>query len=94
MKRPSIRSKLNYTLVRDLHIYIDHLESQLERCHTEQCNISDFSTRFLVRSKFCLTIVDDIERTEKEADKLVVQLNEMARQMDLGVRYEKIPVNV
>jgi len=30
MKRPSIRSKLTYTLVRDLNIYIDHLESQLK----------------------------------------------------------------
>jgi len=30
MKRPSIRSKLTYTLVRDLHIHIDHLESQLK----------------------------------------------------------------
>jgi hypothetical protein len=30
IKRPSIRSKLTYTLVRDLHIHIDHLESQLK----------------------------------------------------------------
>jgi len=73
---------------------INHIADLLERYHTEQCNIADVSTRFLVRSKFCLTIVDDVERTEKEADKLVVQLNEGARQMDLGVRYEKIPVNV
>ena len=41
MKRPSIRSKLNYTLVRDLHIYIDHLESQLKEREEILQNICD-----------------------------------------------------
>lgn len=69
-------------------------DEKLNELQTPQMNIGAVSTRFLVRSKFCLTIVDDIEHNEKYADELVNQLNKEAMQMDSDVRYEKIPVNV
>jgi hypothetical protein len=53
----------------------------------------DVNTCFVIRSKFCKTIVDDVERDEQNADKLVSELNEEARKLDLEVRYEKIPAN-
>lgn len=51
--------------------------------------------KYYVRSAYCGTLVDDIERTAKDADVLVDTLNAESKALGVeDVKYERIPARI
>lgn len=59
----------------------------------QPCTIAGVTDRFLIRSKYCGTLVSDEVMSKKEADSLIEYYNLEAKKLESDVRYESVHEN-
>lgn len=64
-----------------------------EQAETKPCTIHGVTDRFLIRSKYCGTLVSDVVMTKDEANSIIEYYNLEAKKLESDVGYEAVHEN-